>query len=59
MSTPSKGDDECQQKFPSLEDLAFETVYYQLVCKTTPNTIEYVRNCMDQQLIGRVKKSVR
>ena len=42
-----------------LKDLAFETFYKQLVCKATPSTVEFVRECIEQQLSGEMKETIR
>jgi len=42
-----------------LEELAFEVLLKEYVYKATPNTIQFVRDCIDNQLVGKVKKNVR
>ena len=44
---------------PSLQSLAFEAFFKEVLIKATPDTVEFVRDSIDQHFIGRVKKNVR
>lgn len=43
----------------SLQDLATDVFFKDIVYKATPSKVESIRDWTDQQLIGRVKKAVR
>jgi len=44
---------------PKLGKLAFKVFYKELLCRATPSTINFVRESIDNHLIGTVKKDVR
>ena len=44
---------------PTLQDLCFDTFYKQLLCKVTPATVEFVRDCIHHQLMGSMRKTIR
>lgn len=46
-------------EFTGLKSLAFEVFYKELVCKASPNTVEFVRDCIEQQLSGEMKEIIR
>ena len=46
-------------KVPDLQDMAFEVFYEDLLSKSTPSTVGFVRACIEQQLEGTMRKRIR
>jgi len=44
---------------PYLQDLCFNAFYRELVCKASPGTVTFVRQCIHQQLMGSMRKKIR
>jgi len=42
---------------PTLENLAFDSFYKELVSKASPGNVNFFRDWIDQQLVGKVKKA--
>jgi len=47
------------KKLPTLEQLALQVFFDELVYKATPQSVQSVRDLIDQQWAGTVKKTVR
>jgi len=43
----------------SLQDLATDVLFTEIIYKATPSKVESIRDWTDQHLIGRVKKAFR
>jgi len=44
---------------PTLENLAFDSFYKELVSKAAPSNANFFRDWIDLQLVGKVKKAFR
>ena len=49
----------CNNDDPSLQSLALDVFFEEVLSKVTPETVDTVRSTLDQHLIGKVKKNVR
>ncbi len=46
-------------QIPKLESLALEVFYNEFIRKNSPNKVDLIQHYLDQQLWGKVQRSVR